>query len=138
MSFPDIEKAVMQLLEPYGECYLRLAIDWEHRLTNGHVPVIIHIADLGGVGGDEVLRTDRVRIGVYAASRDAGYSTAEQIRAVLLNSPHATEHGVLDRIASETEPVQMPYISDRVLMYQAVYRVDVRPISLRTKESTDA
>jgi len=137
-TFPDIEMGVLELLEPLGECYLRMPVGFEALLDDDEISALIHIADLGGVGGDEVFRTARVRVTTYGAGRDAAKDPAEAARDVLLDSPHGTEAGLLDRITAETEPVAMPYPSDRVLTYQAVYRVDVRPIVTTTKETTNA
>ncbi|HLR96675.1 MAG TPA: hypothetical protein VK053_19275 [Jiangellaceae bacterium] len=127
-AFPDIEMALVELLEPHGETRLRLDAGFEQRIDEGEAPAVIHAMTLGGYGGNQILRTDRARVGVYAASRDGAHDLAMTIRAHLLDSPHVTEAGLLDLVTCETEPVQVPYPSDRVLLWQATFRVDTRPV----------
>src|SRR5690625_5241288 len=64
-TFPDIEMGVLELLEPLGECYLRMTVGSEALLDDVAIRALIPIADLGGVGGVQVFRTARVRIAAY-------------------------------------------------------------------------
>src|SRR5690625_7601108 len=98
---------VLELLEPLGECYLRMPVGFEALLDDDEISALIHIADLGGVGGEEVFRSARVRITTYGAGRDVAHDPAEAARDMLRDSPHETHASPLDRITAEPEPGHM-------------------------------
>lgn len=130
-AWPDVEVAFMALLDPLGVTYLRRTPEWEDDLAaaadQDPDAAAHHIFAIGGSGGDEIMRSQRLIVDTFARSRDAAQDAAEAVRALLIDSPHATDEGLLDLVVCEIEPIQMPYPSDRTIQYRATYRVDTRP-----------
>lgn len=117
--FPDVERAVVEIL---GEgAALWLDKDFHDRLPVSHVQ---------SVGGREqgVLRMDRIAVITYDHSRDLAKASAEAVNALLVDGPHDTTEGLLDRVEVEVSPHLLPYVSETVTRYTATYRIDTRPI----------
>lgn len=120
-AFPDVEVALLEVLDDLGTGYLFLQYGFE-----GNLPAV-HVYSVGGsVVGP--LREDRVEVAVYATGRDAAKGLAEQVLARLTSGPHSTSVGLLDSVAVEVLPRSLPYASDTVNEYTATYRVATRPV----------
>lgn len=119
--FPDVEAALMEVLTA----------------TQPGVRTVLWLTDTEGTvhhvyssGGNIVgpFRTDRVTVDTYAPSRDLARTAAEDAQAALTERHHDTSEGLLDTVEVEVAPHSMPYQSDTVSLWQAVYRVDTRPL----------
>lgn len=122
ITFPDTEKALKELLEPFGATYLHLVYGWEEL----GLPAF-HIYQVGG-NQALVFRSDRIVVHSYAEGRDAAKQAASQAHELLVPGPHGTSHGLIDSIDVESVPHLMPYTSDTVNLFGAIYRVNTRPL----------
>lgn len=129
-EWPDVELAVMDVLDELGETYLQLTVDWIEVLEGDPDPdaTAIKIYAVGGFGGDNVTRTQRVLVEVYAKSRDRCQDVITAARNKLLSGPHDTSAGMIDRVRAEIEPARIAFTHQRIVQYQATFRADVRPI----------
>lgn len=115
-DFPDVPRALVEIIGP-------TATLWLHSYDS----TINHIY---AAGGNEVgpLRSDRVVINTYAPGRDAAKGESERVRQVLQAAPHETAAGLIDHVHVEVNPHSVAFQHDTTNLYQATYRVDVRPI----------
>lgn len=120
--FPDVEVALLEVLDDLGAGYLHLSYGFEADLPAFHVYT---------VGGSEAgpLREDRVEVAVYADGRDAARDASEAARQRLVGRPHLTSVGLLDMLDVEISPHGVPYASDVVNQYVTTYRVATRPVT---------
>lgn len=122
MEFPDVELALIELLEALGHgSVLHLPVDMDKKLP------LIHVTGLPSSAGPEpFLREDRVQVDVYAQGRTQAKDIAEDV-ASRLSGPHPTEQGFLDDIYPEIQPYESPFTSDSINLFTAIFRVETRP-----------
>lgn len=121
LDFPDTEKAVHELLGDLATVYLHLVYQFEESLP------ALHVYQVGG-SERSVFRADRIVVDAFAAGRDAAKSLASAAHSRLTSGPHNTTHGDLDLVEVEVAPHGVPYASDTVNQFTAVYRVHTRPL----------
>lgn len=123
MMHPDIEKALQEVVDELVDpdhVYLWLSPDFGQSL-----PAVLIEADQSD---DSVLATNRAEITVYHGSRTAAKTLARTIHAHLCQGPHMTSAGKLDRVVPNVPPHNVPYPSDLVVQFSAVYTIDTRPV----------
>lgn len=122
-KFPDVPSAVQRVLKAEGlNCTM-----WLQPADVSGVVETVHVEDAGG-SESSIFRTDRLSVDVYAGSRDKAKALAERVKNILTSSSHDTADGLLDRITVEVVPTQQPYQSDTTSLFNALYRVESRPI----------
>lgn len=118
--YVDVERALMDLLDQVAPSEL-----WTDETLPGTLPTI----QVRRVGGDDNGITDRARVSVtvYAARTSQAKDLAEQARQLLLDGPHTTPNGVIDKATTEVGPQHAPTRDpDTVRARDAIYRVRLR------------
>lgn len=120
--FPDVREAFYVLVPRAQDGllpYYQLTIDFADNLP---------AALIYRVGGSESgpFREDRINVDIYANGSTAANQTAENVRAFLSDSWHDADGALLDSVAVEVVPTEIPYMSDTVNIVSATYRVATR------------
>jgi hypothetical protein len=130
MSYPDVEIALMEYLDPLGYTVTSTPADLEE-----HLPVIRIARFAGGDDWFEDLDFPEVVIVTYSEKDSgvprSGLQVAEQIRdrMNLLNTDaffSASANALLVRSQTQSGPVEVGYIDPAVACYSAAYRVTTK------------
>ncbi|WP_242882583.1 tail completion protein gp17 [Actinomadura litoris] len=117
--FPDLERALIDILSPIASAYTFTASDLQE-----HLPAI-RVRRIGG-SDDRITDTGRVDVDVYAATRAAAHALAEQVRQLLLAGPHVLPGGVIDRVVTEAAPHAVTHPDPATRQVTATYRATAR------------
>ncbi len=119
--FPDVESAVMDLLERWYGLNVGTA-------TPADLEDFLPYVRVGLVAGRDDFVTDYsvLDLDVFTATRQQGYDLHEDIRARLLGRPHATGLAVIDRVRTEEKARPVPWDNPRVRRRLATYRISAR------------
>lgn len=125
-SWPDVERAVCDLLAALGTCGLDTRPSLQATLP------YLRVTRTGG-SDDGITDAATVSVDVFAPGASLAKQVAEQARQLLIGgSPgalpaRATGHGVVDRVITVTGPVRLPPTdSGGLRMVVASYRVSMR------------
>lgn len=128
--FPDVEVAVMDILERDFEFDLGpgdvggvTPFDLGRRLAGGRN--FVRVAMVTG-RDDRLTAFSVVDVDVFASTRDGARDLAERIRAHLLGYPLTVGTVTLDRVVTETAPIQAPWEDENVRRRLATYRISTR------------
>lgn len=133
MAWPDVEVIISDNLADLGDTFLRLTPEWTQRFevadpTDPPNPVI-HIYAIGGNSNIGPLRSSRLIVDVFTASRDESREVALTVRDRLTSGPLWTEaDGLVDNMTCEVEPILLPFTHDRIVQWRATYRAEMRPV----------
>lgn len=119
-AFPDVERAVCDLLDDLGTVGTETGADLQDTL-----PFILVVV----IGGTDNRISDlpRVDVRVYAGGATQAKGIAETVRQRLIAGPNATAHGVLDKARTEVRPQVLPAAdSENLRMVAATYRISLR------------
>lgn len=128
-GFPDPVDSVIEVcrkVEPNSVRWLE-SFDPLPAVTVSSAPV------QGAVSSWE--QTTRVNVDVYDVNPDAAYILADRLRVALGSGPHATSHGLLDRVVCEVAPYQIVYPDDSITQYRIQFRVISRIQTITRKEN---
>ena len=116
--FPDVEDAVMTLIEDLGNV---------GEVTDAELVDNLPFNRVGRIGGADDQITDRPRITIdtFALTRAQARQIAETIRQRLTSGPLLVGSVVLDKTITLTGPQDIPW-SPAVRRYSASYQVSVR------------
>lgn len=117
--FPDIEGALLTFLADLGTCYVVAPPDLQN-----HLPAI-RITRFGGAD-DRVTDVARIDIDVFTADRASGFTISEQIRQRLLGYPLSLTNCIIDRVTTNTGPMEIPWGDAIVRRRNASYSVSCR------------
>lgn len=119
--FPDVETAVMDLLEQWYGVETGTT-------TPSDLAAIVPFVRVSLVAGrdDRVTDYSVVDIDVFTQTRQQGYDLAEGIRTRLLDGPHQSGTVVIDKVRTETKPFQAPWDDTNVRRRLATYRISAR------------
>lgn len=127
-GFPDVEDALATLLGSIAgnpdNTGSETPTDLQARLA---VPsaVFIRVNRVGG-GDDGVTDYPTVDVDVFAARRSRAVTVAEEIRQFLTAGPHYTDGALLDRVRTQTGPVERPWGDPKVRRWGATYTAESR------------
>lgn len=116
-AFADVETILHDMLGDLGEVVSKTRDD-----VQDHLPTIKVVR----VGGGDTVITDiaRVEIGAYAATADAAWALAEQIRARMLDVQAWTYR--IDRGRTDAGPHEIPEANPDMVQVAATYRLSLR------------
>lgn len=120
--WPDIHKILMVVLEDLANEVMgpRLKPEFTTLLP------VIRVRKIGGRPVDRITAVPRVAVDVYAV----GYATAEPLAETvcqrLLDAPHITPVGNIDRCEVEVVPFELPYADPEIRNFTAVYALSTR------------
>lgn len=121
-EFPDPLSVVKSVLDGSG---VRTTLWLQPADVDGRETV--HVQDAGGTEAS-IFRTDRISVDVYAGSRKAARDLSERVKLLLVDRPHDTPFGLVDSVTVEVVPTQQQYQSDTTTQFNAIYRVESRPL----------
>lgn len=118
--YPDVEAAVIELLTGHGA-----TVDVETPADlNGNLP-FIRVTQNGG-NEDRITATARIGVDVFAASRTAAKTLADDIEQILIAFPHTLSNCVLDEVTAATRPSIVPWNNTSLRLSAATYVVTAR------------
>lgn len=125
--FIDVEAALVDLLTDLvtnpADVGTVIPSDLQTRLAAGRK--VIRVRVIGG-SDDRISDHPRVDIETFAATRADAKSLAETIRQRLISGGHRTAHGVIDHVATEVVPQEIPYDDPAIRRWSATYRLTAR------------
>lgn len=118
-AFPDIEKCVIQTVTD---------LSTGGTVTPPNLNTSLPFVRVNRIGGpdDRFIDTARVDVECFAATRDAAYTLAEQVRQRLLNVPHVVAAGRIDSVITDSGPKEIPWGDPSVRRFTASYSVTAR------------
>jgi len=114
----DTEAAVVALLADFTPG-TRTPVDLRDRLP------YVRIYRIGGTD-DGVTDAAQVAIDVFGVTRAEAWQVARTVQATMLDRPHATSAGVVDRVRTATGPTEAPYTDTTIRLVTATYEVQTR------------
>ena len=118
-DFPDVEAALVGYFGDLGTCVTVAPPDLDVQIQTKPV---IRIERVGG-GDNRFLDTAKISIDVFATDRATTYTVAETIRQRLLAFPIALTNCVIDEVATNTGPMEVPWGDANVRRRTALYTV---------------
>lgn len=121
-AYPDAEKCVIAWL------LLNTSAAGVGHNTPADLDVKLPFYAVRRLGGSDDRRSDFASVDVvtFAASLSEAYAAAELARQWLTSGPCRTEHGVLDRVTTNTGPAEVNYENPHIVQVTANYRVTTR------------
>lgn len=121
LTFPDTLNGVRALCKPHGKTYVQLPSDY---VTKG-LPAYLLYRTGGTQQGP--FREDRITIETYADGPAATYEAANKVHDALVDAWHDVDGvGLIDNIAVQTVPTEIPAEDGTLRTVTATYRVTVR------------
>lgn len=117
--FPDVEAALLELLDDLATCGTVVPSDLDSRMP------FVKVSRFGG-GDDLISDTAFVDVDTFAVQRADAYTLAEQVRQRLISGPHVLTAGVLDVVGTNTGPHEVPWANQGVRRFTAAYQVTTR------------
>lgn len=118
-NFPDVQRMLIELLAGYGTVAVQTTATLEDNL-----PFIT--VQRGGGRDNFFTDTASVTIQVFSSTY-SGMAIAETIRQFLTDGPHVSSIGVIDRVTTDSGPIEVPWTDQStVRRFTATYRLRVR------------
>lgn len=121
--FPDIEKALAELLEPY-------VADADH--IGNQTPAVFDslFIRVNRYGGGDNFLTDQAAVDVefFAPTRSVAVDAARDVHTFLIGGPHQTTQGLIDLVRTSVGPSERPWSNTKVRRIGASYTVSARRI----------
>jgi hypothetical protein len=121
-SFPDIETAIMDLLE---DLVGTDSIGTSTTPDLGNLLPFIRVTRFGGAD-DRITDTARVDIDVFGATRPDAYPLAETVRQRMLAAPHTVNGVVIGTVTTDAAPTEVPWDDQLIRRWTASYQVKAR------------
>lgn len=119
-TFPDTEAAVLELLADFAE---QLGTVTPADLQD--VVPYIRVQRYGG-GDDHITDAARVDVDVFAANRAAAWTLSATVHQRMLSFPHVLSNCVIDYVATDIGPRELPWGDPEVRRFTASYQVSAR------------
>lgn len=119
-GFPDVETALLELFADLATCGTATPSDF----GASSLP-FIRVIRIGG-GDDRYTDSPRIGIDAFGADRMAAYNLAESVRQMLLAFPLVVSAGVIDRVITNTGPMEVDWGNINIRRFYAAYTVLLR------------
>lgn len=119
LPFPDIEAALISLLGDLATCGTVTPANLDTSLP------FIRIMRYGGAD-DLISDSSRVDIDAFESTRELSYQLGEAVRQRILSFPFSLTGCVIDKVTSNTGPMEIPWGDANVRRRNASYTVICR------------